>query len=141
MLVFKKNWIYRYNEWCNGNMFTVDNVNDSKSICAYFWKTMWNLFPVNFLYLVVAHAPAVCGLWLERFNYLEGIQGFSALYCMLFAGYLTLAVFLLTLTGVILLYTKVGCYNENHKKSNPNLVVEYLKAKKSKVCPMIKWED
>lgn len=31
-------------------------------------------------------------------------------------------------------------YNENHNKS-PNLVVEYLKAKKSKICPMIKWED
>ena len=140
MLVFKKNWIYRYNDWCDGNCFTIDNVNDSKSICSYFWKTMWNLIPVNLMYCVLAHVPAVCGIWLKQFEFFDGMPGFPALYICLVAGYLSFAVFVLILVGFVVIYSKFESRKQNSDKDT-NLVIEYIKAKKNKVCPMIKWED
>ncbi|ADX87986.1 hypothetical protein [Vibrio phage JSF13] len=140
MLVFKKNWIYRYNEWCHGNMFTIGNVNDSKSICSYFWKTMWNLVPVNLMYSMIAHTPAVAGLWLKKFEYFDKLTGLPALYTFLVAGYLSLAAFGLILVGLAIIQSKFENRKQNSDKS-PNLVIEYIKTKKSKICPMIEWED
>lgn len=101
---------------------------------------MWNLVPVNLMYSMIAHTPAVAGLWLKKFEYFDKLTGLPALYTFLVAGYLSLAAFGLILVGLAIIQSKFENRKQNSDKS-PNLVIEYIKTKKSKICPMIEWED
>lgn len=141
MITFKKNWLYRYNKWCTGNMFTIDYVNDSESVCPYFWKSLWNVVVVNLLYLSIAHFPAVFGVGIVD-NLAEGsLSGLPMMYSSLGAGYLILICAFSGIFGCAYLYTTIADKIGSSKESKPSVVVEYLKAKKNKICPMIKWED
>lgn len=141
MITFKKNWLYTYNNWCTGNMFTIDHVNDSKSICPYFWKSLWNVVGVNLMYLGIAHFPAVFGAKIVDNLSEESLTGLPMLYASLGVGYLILIGVIFGALGVGYLYATITDKIEGNKNSKPSVVVEYLKAKKNKVCPVIKWED
>jgi len=141
MLVFKKNWLYKYNEWCSGNFATIDNVNDSKSICPYFWKSLWNLFGTNLIYIILAHVPSVMGIWITRVELFDELDGFSLLYTSLVVGYICMFIFFLCIVGCVILQETITKLFKSKKEQSNNVVVEYIKAKKSKICPMIKWED
>lgn len=141
MLVFKKNWLYKYNKWCSGNFATIDNVNDSKSICPYFWKSLWNLFGTNFIYILLAHVPAVCGVWIKNLEMFDGVGGFSLLYSSLVVGYICMFIFFLCIVSCVIIQDNITKLSKSKKEQNNNVVIEYIKAKKSKICPMIKWED
>lgn len=141
MLTFKKNWIYKYNEWCKGNLFTIDNVNDSKSICPYFWKTLWNLLAVNMLYISVSHFPAVAGVWILQLETFENLEGWVAFYSFVVAGYLAIVAFIIGLLLIAVIMEICSRIKERNAGKQSSVFVEYIKAKKSKICPMIKWED
>ena len=141
MITFKKNWLYRYNEWCDGNLYTFDKVNDSRSICTYFWKSLWNLLGVNLIYVIIAHTPSLCGVWVTEFNVLEGLGGFSLFYIALLVGYVSLLAFILAATGIVLGCKYITSLFKSGKEGKSSVVIEYVKAKKAKICPMIEWED
>lgn len=141
MLTFKKNWIYKYNEWCTDNLFTIDDVNESKSICPYFWKTLWNLFPVNMLYILVAHLPAVTGVWIFKLETFEDLDGWVAFYSSVVAGYLAIVAFVIALLLIAIIMEISSRIKKRNAGKQPSVIMEYIKAKKSKICPMIKWED
>ncbi|UUW39770.1 hypothetical protein VP14_083 [Vibrio phage VPMCC14] len=141
MLVFKKNWLYKYNEWCSGNFATLDNVNDSKSICPYFWKSLWNLFGTNTIYLLLAHVPLVAGMWISNTEMFSGLKGLALTYTALLVGYILLILFFFVILGFVVLQEKLSNKIKSVGTPSNNVVVEYIKAKKSKICPMIKWED
>ena len=54
MLKFKKNWLYKYNDWCDGNIWTIDDVTENKTLCGYFWGSFWNLVMTNLLYVFIS---------------------------------------------------------------------------------------
>lgn len=141
MITFKKNWLYRYNKWCTGNPLTIDYVNDSKSICLYFWKSLWNVLVVNLLYLVFAHFPAAAGVKIVDKLAEGSLSGLPMFYAALGVGYLILIGAICGILGFGYLYTVITDKIEGDKNSKPSVVVEYLRAKKNKICPMIKWED
>ena len=141
MITFKKNWLYRYNEWCDGNLCTFDKVNDNHSICPYFWKSLWNLFGANFIYLLLAHVPAVLGVFFEGSSMFEGFDRLSLFYLYVLVGYLMILSFILLVVAVTYVYDLVVRYFKRSKGGNRSVVIEYVKAKKAKICPMIKWED
>lgn len=141
MLVFKKNWLYKYNNWCSGNFATIDNVNDSKSICPYFWKSLWNLLGTNMIYIILAHVPSVMGIWITKVDLFNNLSGIGLLYTSLVVGYLCMILFFLCIFCCVIVQDNVKkLFKSKGEKSN-NIVIEYIKAKKSKICPMIKWED
>ncbi|CAH9014588.1 conserved hypothetical protein [Vibrio phage 424E50-1] len=158
MLKFKKGLLYKYNTWCNGNLFTKDYVNKSKSICPYFWGSVWNVLFVNTLYLIIV---TVAGLMISLlpveglglFKEWVGEQG-TLLYFVksVFIGVTTFITFIGTVVSVVYVWIafllptvsklvrKYKTKGESAPKK-PNLLVEWVKAKKNKVCPMIEWED
>ncbi|CAM0062244.1 membrane protein [Vibrio phage K406] len=141
MITFKKNWLYKYNAWCDGNFATIDDVNGCKSICPYFWCSMWNLFGTFSVYLLLAHLPALAGANLAKYLLGESFTGLTALYSSVGLGYVVLAAILGLCVGIGVSVHYISNITKNRQEKKPSVVVEYLKAKKSKICPMIKWED
>ncbi|CAH9014536.1 conserved hypothetical protein [Vibrio phage 501E54-1] len=158
MLKFKKGLLYKYNNWCDGNLFTRDYVNNSKSICPYFWGSVWNVLFVNALYLIVF---TVLGIVVSLLS-VEGVGLFenwlgekgSWLYFgkRIFIGTATWVSIIGTIAGIVYSYivfllpriiNLLQKYSRADKTTpkKPNLLVEWVKAKKNKVCPMIEWED
>lgn len=152
----KKGWIYKYNDWCTGKTFTLDWVNDSKSICPYFWKSLWNIgVPIGWYVL-----------W-QLFFGTMGLQVFEKLGIMsseslsTLPWYLNWGIFLISalsftagfllinglvvaiIVGIYLLKEKISSKVSNSMSEDEpdNVIIAWVKAKKSKICPMIEWED
>ena len=148
MLTFKKNWLYKYNEWCTGNWATRYNVHKSNTLCDYFWGSIWNLVVVNIWYIFLFHIigmafsiPLLASGVLDKFFILKG---FSGLYISIGFGYLSAALVVgvsMTYTFLIEPFLQKRKSKKEKVESKPSVAVEYAKAVKSKVCPLIKFED
>ncbi|AOQ26809.1 hypothetical protein [Vibrio phage S4-7] len=148
MLKFKKNWLYRYNDWCDGNVWTLDNVTENKTLCGYFWGSFWNLVMANLLYVFISSGVgAIIGYSVlsEGIIPYDGLLG-GVLHVLsgwgLFIGFLlifTLFIYLWTVSWEFI-KSKVNTSKEEDE-TKLSLVSEWVKAKKSKVCPLIKFED
>lgn len=155
---FKKNgtwgWLYKYNQWCNGNLCTINHVNASQSICPYFWKSMWNLVAVNTIYLVLGSVMSVLlslipveglglftdwvgenGTWIYFFkNILVGLGTLASVFFVVW-------VWLAFLMEPVFKFFRKFKSDKPPVEKEPNMAIEWVKAKKNKVCPMIEWED
>lgn len=145
MLTFKKNWLYRYNEWSTGNLFTLDHVTNYKSLCSYFWGSVWNLLGAPFLLMFLTIVLSLLGnliLVLPFDLYVFEKGTLSNFFYLIATGISTWALlFLLIWSYIAFIHSKVvQLFNKSGNKE-PNLLVEYVKAKKSKICPLIKFED
>ena len=144
MITFSKNsWHYKFNEWVGYVGLAPFNIaTDRKSICTYFWSTVINLL-------------GFVGWWVFGYLCLSGlgllcVQGFYEVsiidmtWLWLFgAGVLTL--FILIIGGIIISFEKFSNYLRNNGNEEVDKIqsplVEFIKAKKSKICPMIEVED
>ncbi len=145
-----KNWIYRYNEWCNDKPFTIDNVNDEKIICSCFWKSMWNIVGVNILHIIIFMSFGLAvGSWS-----VDTIMAFvgNTTVSLVFAAIVGWAILFLLIAIVISLAwilheVRSKCLKSRAEKveievdTQSSLIVEFFKAKKAKFCPMIEWVD
>lgn len=149
MLKFKKNWLYRYNDWCDDNLWTIDDVTRSKTLCSYFWGSFWNLVVTNTLYVMISVAVgAIIGYSLlgEGMIPYDGLLG-GLLHILVgwalllsFLLMFTLAVYSwVTVSGIV--KSKIKPTERNSKPTQLGLIGEWVKAKKNKVCPMIEFED
>ena len=152
----KKGWIYKYNDWCTGKPFTLDWVNDSKSICPYFWKSLWNICAYISLFIGWQFFFGLVGLSLFEKLGIMSLDSLSTLPWYLnwgtflisaiafTAGFLILlGVAAAIVAGIFLLVEKISrkvSYDISEDETN-NVVIAWVKAKKSKICPMIEWED
>lgn len=148
MLKFKKNWLYRYNDWCDGNLWTLDNVTENKTLCSYFWGSFWNLVMTNLLYVFISSGVgAIIGYSVLS----EGVipyDGFLGGVLHVLSGWGLFIGFLFVFTLFIYLWMiswefikgKVSPSKEEDE-TKLGLVSEWVKAKKNKVCPMIEFED
>lgn len=148
MLEFKRSgnwgWLWKYNDWCDNKALTIDWVNDSKSLCPYFWKSLWNLIvpPVVYLVVIIGMGAIFGSMFFEE-------PKETALPLLVVAGY----TFIGTLVGLLYVYftfchesvveylDKRKSEKQKEEDKEPNLLLEWVKAKKEKVCPMIKWVD
>lgn len=146
MLKFKKNWLYRYNDWCDSNLWTIDDVTRSKTLCSYFWGSVWNVLVTNILYVLITCAiGAIIGYSAlsEGMVPFEGVVG-VILHILsgwgLFLGFIlsfVVAVYVWHLIGEFL----SGKFKTPNKVKQNNIVIEWVKAKKNKICPLIEFED
>lgn len=151
MLKFKKNWLWKYNRWCDDKVFTKGNVHKASTLCSYFWGSVYNLIGFPFMCILMFHvigfisgAPlGAAGLWSVMYSFAkEG--SWLGIYLNVILGYLTIVLVCLMLwVYIVFLHDslkrvfKKKPYSEN----KPSVVKEFLKAKKEKVCPLIKFED
>ena len=130
------------------------------SICRYFWSIVWAVGTLPF----AAGWRALGDSWQERIT-LGGVGGFLVVvigglaYVVYLSGHwwlilLTIGITLGTVGGVFGISTFIGWLWDRRKPrppkpskpklekvKKPSILVEYLKAKKSKVCPYIQWVE
>lgn len=146
MLKFKKNWLYRYNDWCDDNLWTIDDVTRSKTLCSYFWGSVWNLLVTNVLYVLITCAfGAIMGYSALS----EGVipfEGMVGIILHILSGWGLFLGFILSFVVAVYVWHFVGNFlGGKFKKSKEvkknNIMVEWVKAKKNKICPLIEFED
>ena len=153
MITFKKNsWHYRFNKWvAKSESGPWINVTGCKSICPYFWDTVWNIIWVFIFTVILYLILSMLGASVLSVEY-PTFEDFSWLWLV---GLGTIVVLALVCLIVVLVcyfsveYTKKG-YNkvfsenkegESEEYKEPNVFIEWIKAKKAKVCPMIEFKD
>lgn len=154
MITFSKNsWHYKFNDFLEYKEVPWATATDCKSLCAYFWSTVWNmawtLILMSVVWLIFTLLGAVLLekfatvsplsedwvqlLWVWVVGFLGVVLGLGGIF--LFARCVVLPwVFVKENTGKI--------FNaENNIDKQPNIFVEWVKAKKAKVCPMIEFKE
>lgn len=156
MITFSKSsWCYKFNKFISSNISGSINANSCKSLCPYFWSTLWNVFITLVwaaVYFLVSSAAGgfmleeVLGINVGRTDlYWAWLVG--TLTIILVFGFMVLFVGALYLIGEFFKYSKhkVSTFKGKSTKDNtpckPNLLLEWLRAKKEKVCPMIEFKE
>jgi len=124
------------------------NMTPSKSLCVYFWQAVWCtfmlclVFPAILLFMLVgavAFAPIPLGdfiLWV--FGAGVNIDGLNSYLLRLGVGYA--AIILMFVFWILCAYWEERRIKIVEKKED-GIFVSYVKAKKSKICPIIEFTD
>lgn len=148
MKLSKNSWHYKFNKLIHDAGWCFD-LRNTKSLCPYFWGTMFNMFTSTVIALSVYVFFTVIGVGI-----LEN-EGFEWNILMwLYAWIIPLLIL------VLLVFIIAGCiglnnfykerkYTKNEKLTSkpktkpkePNIFVEWFRAKKEKICPFIEWGD
>ena len=164
MIVNRNSWHVKLNrEWGGSTVAYALNGYTSLSLCVYFWETVKSLFTLigailgalligaAALYAVSSPVALIfssfTGLWLDAKNYYE--LGLLILMSIIFIG--PIVGVLATLFGPMKVFPKwfpvdkwfgmALSKTKEHSPENVNIFVEWVKAKKSKVCPIIEFKD
>ena len=145
MLTFKKNWLWKYNNWCNGKFASKWNVHYSKTICPYFWGSVWNLFGMPSVWVLIFYGvgslpSAFVVKLLDLSSPLKG-TGFLGLTIAAIVGWIILFMFFGFVQLCVALCKKINNKGKPKTNNKPSVIKEYIKAKKNKFCPMIEFED
>ena len=147
MKVNKNSWHYRL---LTGDIFGIQGVNSwnvSSSLCLYFWQVvfmlLWKGVALFFLTPFVINSllilPLVSTLGLITTGVIvQGDTGLTVLVMEL----IVIIVFVIVLAGLCL-YTFLKDKTDlaDVVEKDPNLFVEYIKAKKNKLCPIIEFVE
>lgn len=167
MKISKTSWHYKLNLLAR-NEITGDlhSKNFKPTLCRYFWATLMSVLVLVFkgFAALLAIFGAVCMFWLifgNTFMTLFSLYtGVGLDYTAHDLGFAMIGVICLIILGVgteSFLKSEINFWPEwfpvgkwvnklrnktnKIKESKPSLVVEYIKAKKSKVCPLLELED
>lgn len=133
MKINTKSWHYRLLEGMG--------VNIPRSLCPYFWKVVFMMFVIGIVisifgllfYTVGNKACMVLGL-------LIGINVVLAAIIKTILGLLIMATIIAIIVGALIGWD----YGKAHIKmpyKEDSMVVNYIKAKKSKICPTLEFVD
>lgn len=143
MEISRKSWHYRMTAWCCNHY----GKTPSNSLCGYFWQMVFSPFVVILMYVTIL-VVALTMLW--------GLYFSGAMVCNVLHWFNVLPDSFDMVPGVFnwrhlvasLLITicLIGHILHNiHKDRNPtkksNVVFEFIKAKKRKICPLIEFKD
>lgn len=154
MITFnKKSWHYRFNKCVGNSKFPVFNATRCKSICPYFWQTLWNicatLFGLSIAYLMLT---AIGGGAIQEYlpNWSTTpyplwwlwLAGIATIIIMMLMVALIVTVPVLLFLGFKWMFKKLSTKNqEKLENEQPSVIIEWVKAKKAKICPMIEFKD
>lgn len=125
------------------------------SLCAYFWKIVWACFAITMIIVSIGIGCTVAGAaLLAKFFTLGTIPGLVGGF---FVGLISAAAIVGAIIGAIVGIVKIELWYDLHKEDKEweriqlkkqgieppkrNFVYEFLKARKSKMCPVIHFED
>ena len=155
MKLSKKSWHYKLNMWYTEGV--------PRSLCPYFWRTVWYIVTLPITIVLFIPWGIVLLITGDRENIVEEYPRALAMDILLGAAFCMIAIFwhlnpkegdpwvvvwVLGLTSwlllVIILIVYIGSLFEKRvqkKEKKPNILGEYLKARKNKYCPIIEWEE
>lgn len=137
MITFKKKSLhYKFNNLVKGIDFCADATH-CKSLCSYFWSTIYNLIAMTLTPFVMFTIFTLYGCVIASLLWSLDAQPIDLTYLWL-VGVVGIAATLAAFLVPSLIIDK--CKEESPDKE-PSVVREWVKAKKAKVCPMIKFED
>ena len=134
MKINKSSWHYRYMKWVDekhGGLYGFP----PKNLCQYFWMFVWALLKIPLLFVIT-------GLIVGGFLYVL-LLGFAWPFYtfegLLIPQFISFVCVCIAMIG--LLSNFIYMRSEESPDSVCSLAVNYLKAKKQKVCPIIKYEN
>lgn len=150
MNVNTKSWHYRFNVW-RTNTSTTKRKN---TLCSYFWFTVFNMTFISFISGIFISLIYMIGYRFHEELVKHGWDFISmpfyvSIPAIFFSGAIILAIFVLLALfllfvgcGAVHVFNKIKTtYSEKHSKKEQGLVMSYIKAKKSKICPIIEFKD
>ena len=151
MITFKKDsWHYKLYRKFYGNW------NDMpSSICPYFWKVVWAilfkyiLFPIIIIPAIVALVIGSLGaIFVLPWCLLNIIMGHGAALDLWGVDVYHWKALLVDIAAWLILVSTMFVYywlkfkrKLSSTKENPSIIVEWVKAKKSRICPMIEFKE
>ena len=121
MKVKRNSWHYRLNDFLWNDLRW-----RGKNLCRYFWMTVWSVFVVMGILLSFG---SIC--WALY----TGLNAYEAIVCLI------IVVWAGSMSLPFLAVAKFRHYvGENIELKTPNILIEFIKAKKGKYCPMIDFE-
>jgi len=155
MKISKNSWHYRFNKFLAGDGNYSRWHGETKTLCGYFWKTVLKISLLPFMAALVYTLSFKLGklFWLEVLYGFTNEQmkaytlsGWELVWVPAF-GLLIIAV---ALTIIIAVPSYIGYRRDIHREKKrlrrslnnepepkPNIAVEYIKAKKRKICPLL----
>ena len=150
MITFnKKSWHYKFNKWATKQTSGPwINAIYCESICPYFWSTLWNITWVLILALIFYSISSIAGATFLNMTEVSSVDlswlwlvGVGGIACVVALFLLVAVSVYFILEGKKKVVSKVFSKKEDGKTKEPNVFIEWLKAKKDKVCPMIEFKD
>lgn len=145
MKVNKNSWHYKA---LTGKFLGIEGLYEphvSNSLCIYFWQVFlmisWRgffwllLFPILISFLFVIPLTSLFA-WINTGVFLQNAMGLEILAAWLVSGVLTGLGY--SIYKVRKWWSKVE-YTKSNKESN--LIIEYIKTKKRKLCPIIEFTE
>ncbi len=144
MEISRKSWHYRMTAWCWDHF----GKTPSNSLCGYFWQMVSSPFVVIGMYaaiLVVVLVMLSWSLYLSGAylcNFLHWIHVLPDSFDMV-PGVINWRHFVVSLliTAGIVAKVVYSVYKQENPNKEPNVVFEFIKAKKRKICPLIEFKD
>jgi predicted neutral ceramidase superfamily lipid hydrolase len=111
----------------------------SDSLCVYFWQVVFRFCCCLFV-VAATVAPLVSVI-----SYVTGTQDSSHILVQFYSYIGVIVGFFYGVALVTFIISSYIIRREAHKKTTkpkqPSIIIEYIKAKKDKVCPMINFID
>lgn len=156
MKLSKSSWHYKLNRWYTYGV--------PCNLCGYFWRTVW--YTVAFVPTLIIFIPIWIYLLFSKNKWDDATEyypiaimlnaGLALVICMILMWFHLpkgdhdpwQVVFIFGCVGYCMTAMLLISYflskitdRRKSKTKKSSLVKEYLKAKKSKYCPIIEWED
>lgn len=160
-LILKRNsWHYKFNRLAQEILIFTGNAAAHKNLCGYFWVTVWNLLvgaiSLGILWgLLTVWGALSLGVFGEPNVIWNNLEPYGVIYWSWIFGIVSIAVWCFFVACVVgLIFLLIRCFdclvqlqnnyqltrNQKTKTKETNLLFAYIKAKKEKYCPIIKWE-
>ena len=150
MKVNENSWHYKMVTYNDGPYTTLP-----MTVCGYFWAVVWAIVKrvgsiLRIVSVVSLFAFAIGSVFNFIFVGVQDGQGAFQLVSLVTGAFIiivmtigaVLGFIIFLIAGIhILILHMIACRKYPKKKvdKKPNLVVEYLKAKKNKVCPLVEY--
>jgi len=137
MVINKNSWHYKLVEFGVNSKYDISN-----NLCVYFWQSVRGfLLSIVALALVCLLVCAICFMLAAPFMPLMVVEALFALIAWIILGFVIRSLFLETISKDHCLMIDVFAkLKSKEKEGKPNIVKEYLKAKKQKICPTLTFE-
>lgn len=155
-----KSWLFKYNKSVGSSNLFINAIR-CKSVCAYFWSSIWNICMGLIALLIAYLVLTALGGAVMKLSFIASIPALSGLHVSLLfiPGILSIVAFLIYVVIIIFGFSVITDlfknfidnrsepkqFDENGeeivKHKEPNIFIEWLKAKKNKHCPLIHFED
>lgn len=137
----KKSWHYLLNKL----YFSSVKYGHTVSLCKYFWMTVCSIFAsLIFLLFAIIVTSILVSPYVNFIDYIFGLNLNFYTKEAIYIGFTFNFIFGFVVISVFVKEWYIEYREKNPKFKSfkePNILISFIKAKKSKICPMIEFKD